>query len=224
MSLPLPSDSELVNAAAATYEPGATPFLQNPGFPDRLFRAERADGLVTFAVEGTYDLAGWIGDFLALGTKDQPTKNHPTLGFVHLDFYEAALRLLAPIEAEARQRPVAICGHSRGAALAAMLAGLLIDDGLPPVKIGLFAPPRAGGALFVKIVTSIPCSAYRFGNDPVPEVPFTLPDFPYAQVPLIQVGQVFPDAIQCHHIANYVAGVHAREANVPQLAVSTAES
>lgn len=220
--IPLPSDAELVDLCAATVVPDAVPFLQNPGFTDRLFRTMRADGLVMFTIEGTYSLPGWIGDFLAIGTRDQETMNHPTLGFVHADFYQAALRFLSAVEADARKGPVTVCGHSRGAALAAMLAGLLIDDGLAPAKIGLFAPPRAGGALFVKIVTSVPFCAYRFGNDPVPEVPFTLlPNFPYAQVPLTQIGAPLPIAIHCHHIANYVVGVHD---GTHSLAASMAES
>jgi Lipase (class 3) len=207
--IPLPTDAELVQCAAATYVPGAVPFLENPGFADRLFMTRRADGLTIFSVEGTYNAPLWIGDFLALDTEDQETKNHPTLGMVHADFYQAALRLLAPIETATRQGPVAVCGHSRGAALAAMICGLLLDDGYPVVKMGLFAPPRAGGALFVKIVTSVPFCAYRFGDDPVTEVPFTLPDFPYAQVPLTAIGRPMIPAIECHHIANYVAGVQA---------------
>lgn len=204
------SDVELVNAADVTYLPGAVPFLQNPGFPDRLFKTVRPDGLVIFAIEGTYDFGGWVADFLALGVRDQETMNHPTLGFIHLDFYEAALRLYAPIASAASQGPIAVTGHSRGAALAAALSGLLIDNGLPPVKTGLFAPPRVGADPFVKIVTSAPFCAYKFGDDPVPEVPFTLmPDFPYAQVPLTKIGAALPNAIDCHHISNYVAGVTA---------------
>ena len=209
-----PTDSELVDLAAATYLPGAAPFLQNSGFADRLFRTIRADGLTIFAVEGTYNVPGWIADFMALGVRDHQTKNHPTLGFVHLDFYTAALRLLPPVEAAVRAGPVAITGHSRGAALAAMLCGLLIDDGLAPIKMGLFAPPRAGGPLFVRVVTSIPFCAYKFGDDPVPEVPPTLlPDFPYAQVPLTKVGDPSPNAIDCHHIGHYVAAVHSLTAS-----------
>jgi hypothetical protein len=94
--------------------------------------------------------------------------------------------------------------------LAAMLAALLTDNGLAPLKIGLFAPPRAGGAAFVKVVTSIPFCAYRYGNDPVTDVPLALPDFPYVQVPLVAVGTPCSIAAECHHIQNYVAAVHSR--------------
>lgn len=204
----LPSDAELVRAAAATYAPGGVPFVENPGFPDRVFRTVLPTGLALFSIEGTFNLPGWIGDFLALGADDHQGVNHPTLGFVHADFYVAALRLLPAIADAARKGPFAVGGHSRGAALAAIIGGLLIDDGLAPVKIGLFAPPRAGGAAFVEIVTSVPFCAYRFGNDPVTEVPFTAPPrFPYAQVPLIPIGRPMFPSEACHHIENYAAGV-----------------
>lgn len=206
----LPSDIELVDAAAATYAKDISPFFTVANSPDRLFKTIRADGLVIFAIEGTYDLAGWVSDFLALGVRDQETKNHPTLGFLHLGFYEAALDLLAPIQAVAQQKIAwAITGHSRGAGLAAMIGALMIDDGFPPQKIGMFAPPRVGADRLVEVVTSVPHCAYKYGDDPVPEVPFTLPDFPYAQVPLTKVGAPLPDALDCHHISNYVVAVHS---------------
>ena len=205
--IPLPTDVELVQLCAQTYIPGAVPFLQNPGFADRLFMTRRPDGLTIFAIEGTYDAPLWIGDLLAIPTEDQATQNHPTLGFVHADFYQAALRIMAPVATAGRQGPIAVTGHSRGAAVAAMLCGLLIDDGLAPVKMGLFAPPRAGASLFVKVVTSIPFCAYRYGDDPVTEVPFTLADFPYAQVPLTAIGSPMIPPVLCHRITNYVAAV-----------------
>src|SRR5208282_1394192 len=145
-----PNDIELVEDAAASYG-GGSPFFQPAGFTDRLFRSPSPSipGLTIFAVEGTYGVPGWIGNFLAFGTEDQGTANHPTLGFVHLDFYVAAQRLLEPVREAAKAGPIALAGHSRGAALAAMLAGLLIDEGLKPAKVGLFAPPRIGGAALI---------------------------------------------------------------------------
>ena len=104
--------------------------------------------------------------------------------------------------------PYALAGHSLGAAMALLLGGLLINRGRPPMKIGAFAPPRVGGDQFVKAVGKVPVSAYIYGNDLVPDVPFTiLPAFPYEQVRLIQVGQPRADRLSCHAIANYVAAV-----------------
>jgi len=206
----LPTDAEMVNIAAATYTTAAAPFLDHDGTPDRVFLTTRAEGLLEIAIEGTYNLPGWASDFLALGVRDHEVKNHPTLGFIHFGFYESAIRLLPRMELVAKGKPFSIQGHSRGASLAFMLSGLMIDDGMAPIKVGGFAPARAGGALFVKIATSAPFCAYKFGDDPVPEVPFTLwPDFPYAQVPLNKIGKPMPIAIDCHNIANYVGGVTA---------------
>jgi hypothetical protein len=153
-----------------------------------------------------------VGDFLALGVRDHPTTNHPTLGFLHLDFYESGLRISQQVLPFASAGPVAIAGHSRGAVLALMATAILVDGGAPIVKVGAFAPPRGGSDPFVKVVTSIPFCAYKFGDDPVPEVPFTiLPAFPYAQVPLTKVGKPLPNALDCHHIQNYVDAVQANE-------------
>jgi hypothetical protein len=205
----LPSDADLVAAAAATYASGATPIIANE--VDRVFLTQIGEFSV-FSIEGTYNLPGWLGDFLALGVREHPTKNHPTLGFLHLDFYESALRILPPMVAAAKAGPTVIGGHSRGAGLALLTGALLIDQGLRPAKLAAFAPPRVGGAQFVKVACSVPFSAYKFGDDPVPEVPFTLdPLFPYRQVPLTKIGAPLPGlhALDCHHIANYVAGVKA---------------
>jgi lipase (class 3) len=211
----VPTDIELVTASATTYG-GGSPFFQPAGFTDRLFRSlcPSTPGLTIFAVEGTASPAGWLGDFLALGADAQETANHPSLGFVHADFYVAAQRLLGPIAEAAKAGPIALAGHSRGAALVAMLAGLLIDAGQIPVKVGLFAPPRVGGQHLVDVISSVPVAAYRFGNDPVTDVPLTLPDFPYAQVPLIEIGVPCVIPTLCHHIENYLAGVVAYQATL----------
>jgi hypothetical protein len=206
----IPSDLELCQACAASYGPG-TPYFQPPGFTDRLFLTETAD-YATLIPEGTYNAPGWVGDFLALGVREHPTTSAAGLSFIHADFYEAALRLLPAVQAVAARKPIALGGHSRGAALAAMLAALLIQQNIIPVKLALYAPPRVGAADFIALVTSalgvVP--AYKFGDDPVPEVPFTLePDFPYEQFSLTKIGAALPIAIECHKITNYVAGVQA---------------
>jgi Lipase (class 3) len=202
------SDHELVLLAAATYEKDAKPFYQPDGFLDRLFRWERPDGTIVYMVEGTYNFPGWIGDVLAWGTEDHPTDNHPGLGFLHADFYRAALRLFPIVAADARTKPVIIGGHSRGGGIAPILSGLLIDQGLNLVKTALFAPPLAGGQTLVEVVSSRPFCAYRVGNDPIPEVPFPKPpDFPYVQFKLTEIGEPCLIPIECHHCPNYVANV-----------------
>jgi hypothetical protein len=206
----IPTDVELVDYAAATYAPGGTPFINDLGSSVCVYLSTRPDGLNIIAIEGTHNVYGWVLDFLATRMTDQEGVNHPTLGFVHSGFYLAARSMIDRLDAVAAKGPYAICGHSLGAALALLLGGMLIDDGVPPVKIGAFAPPRVGGSQFVKVVTSVPFCAYAFGDDPVPNIPFTIPpDFPYEQVPITDIGAPMPNRFDCHSIVNYVSGVTA---------------
>ena len=210
MTLVLPTDIELVNAAAATYAPDAKPFISDIDSAIQVFLTTRSDGLNIIAIEGTHDALGWALDFFALAVEDQEGVNHPTLGFLHAGFYAAALKVLPRLSLHA-VHPYAICGHSLGAALALMLGALLIDDGMAPVKIGAFAPPKCGGDQFVKVASSVPFCAYRFGLDPVPLVPMALPTFPYRQMQLVELdaSNKEPDIFAYHSIGNYVNGVAA---------------
>lgn len=215
MSLLLPTDAELVDCAAQTYG-SAEPFFEDIDRAIRIFLTKRADGLNILAIEGTHDTVGWLTDFIAIAINDQQGMDHATLGFIHAGFYEAAVTSLTRCALVAANGPYAICGHSLGAALALLIGALLSQDvfndrTLAPVKIGAFAPPRVGGDAFVKVVTKVPLCAYKFGNDPVPEVPINLPWLPYAQVPLRLVGKPMINPIHCHAIANYVTAVHAAE-------------
>lgn len=216
----LPTDVELVQHAAATYDPAAIPDFQDVDHAVKVFMTTRADGLNVIAIEGTHDAVGWGFDFLAASVSDQQGMDKQTLGFVHSGFYAAGLTALTRCALIAAGGPYAICGHSLGAALALLIGGILSQDSfeghsLAPVKIGAFAPPRVGGAQFVKVIETIPFCAYRYGQDPVPEVPFSIPGWPYEQVPLTQLpGPAVPlfdirARLADHHIQNYVAGVQA---------------
>ena len=205
--LALPTDRELVDQAAATYTSAAAPFYEDASQAIRIFLTTRADGLNVVSVEGTHDALGWLIDFLAVPADEHDGVDHPALGFIHAGFYVAAQAVIDRVD-EVAAKPYALAGHSLGAAMALLLGGLLINRGRPPMKIGAFAPPRVGGDQFVKAVGKVPVSAYIYGNDLVPDVPFTiLPAFPYEQVRLIQVGQPRADRLSCHAIANYVAAV-----------------
>ena len=207
--LTLPTDSELVEAAAATYVKGAAPFICDVDSAIRVFKTIRSDGLIIIAIEGTHDALGWLLDFLGTKSDDEQGMNHQSLGFLHSGFYACSIAPLARIALAVNNNPYAICGHSLGAIVALMVGAMLIQDALPPVKIGSFAPPRGGGAQFVKVATSVPFCAYRFGNDPVPEIPVAIPEFPWQQVPLTAIGKPMTWPFNCHAIGNYVTGVVA---------------
>lgn len=217
----LPTDSELVDAAAGTYDPAAVPFYEcdplsicHIGTSVRIFLTTRTDGLNIIAIEGTHNQPGWMLDFLALGMPSHAMRDRPALGWVHFGFYDATQHVMPKMALVAARGPFAICGHSLGAILALMIGAQLTADGTPPVKIGAFAPPLGGDDKFVSIATSVPFCAYRYRNDPVPKVPLRLPPiWPYRQVPIVQLGvSTHEVAFDDHNIANYVREVKAFEA------------
>lgn len=200
------SDHDLVLAAKATYDLKAVPVFEGIGNSIRIFQS-KVDGLNIISIEGTHNPIGWALDFFALTVKDHEAANHPNLGFLHAGFYAASLLAMSTIRALIGQEPYAICGHSLGAAEALLIGGLLIDDGLPPMRIGAFAPPRVGGEAFVSVVKPY-SSAYRYCSDPVPLAPFWTKQLPYMQVALNALGVAglwikFAD----HHVDNYVNAI-----------------
>ena len=228
MTPAIPTDAELIDAAAATYAAGAVPDFEDAGQSIRVFLTTRSDGLNVIAIEGTHDPLGWALDFCAADIKDQQGLNHASLGYIHAGFYGSAVAALTRCALIAQRGPYAICGHSLGAGLALLIGALLSDDALPPIKIGAFAPPRVGGPDFIKTATAGTFCAYRYSHDPVPEVPLTIPPiFPYQQVPLVQLPGPTIELldlaarIRCHHVGNYVSGVHAMSTTP---AVTEAES
>lgn len=204
----LPSDADLVDAAAATYQ-GAVPTISANGVS--VF-VTKNDGLNIVAIEGSHDVQNWLADFLAIEISGggHPGTDHPTLGWVHAGFLLDATLILPQVRAVAQEGAYALAGHSLGAALVLMLGALLTIEGLPPVKIGAFAPPRVGGDDFAAVIKSVPGIYPRYGADIVPEVPFTMKGFPYIQVPLLELNDPKKlDRFAAHNITNYVAAVHA---------------
>jgi hypothetical protein len=220
MPLITPTDIELVDCASATYVAGAQPYFEDAGSALRVFLTTRADGLNIIAIEGTHDALGWAIDFAGITAEDEQGLNHATLGFVHSGFYASAVSVLTRCALIAGRGAYAICGHSLGAALALLVGALLIDDDLPPVKIGAFAPPRVGGPNFVRTACSVPFCAYRYGHDPITEVPATLPGLPWTQVPLriLPASVPFLDPFHYHAIGNYTTAVHALPQALPPTA------
>ena len=204
-----------LDAAAATYT-RTDPEFEDADHAIRVFLSKSSGGANILAIEGTHDPLGWALDFIALDVEDQQGMNHATLGLIHAGFYGSALAALTRCALIAARGPYAICGHSLGAATALLIGALLMDDMLPPVKIGAFAPPRVGGDVFIKTATSVPGCYDRYGTDPVTDVPIWLPPrFAYKQVPLRQFNAPLIPAwdirarLAQHHIENYVSAVHA---------------
>lgn len=218
-----PTPAELVHAAAATYTLDAVPAFQSSEHAVRVFASPpRPDGVVIVACEGTKNLPGWMLDFFAfdsrdpvarmfctIETSDHPVVNHPQLGLVHAGFDAGAMAAMPTVWDLALKYQIALAGHSLGAALARRIGAELVLRGRPALVVAAFAPPRVGGTDFERIACQVPNPAWRWGNDPVPEVPFTLPSpYHYEQVALTQTGKIdLIDPFACHDINNYVTVV-----------------
>ncbi len=206
------SDHQLVLAAKAAYDPLRAPFFQAAGGALRVF-LDQIDGVKVFTVEGTHDEIGWAIDFVAIPEEDREAISHASLGWMHAGFFESSRLVVEAIRPALSGDPYILNGHSLGAAVALGAGGLMINAGRPPSKIAAFAPPRVGGDMFVATVQRVPISAYRYADDPIPCVPFTLRDFPYRQLPnLVQIGRAsfaraVIDPFTYHHVERYVADV-----------------
>ena len=192
------SDAALCAAAAVAYASAATVAVG-----DVHAVLSRVDGLTVVAFRGTVpsSWADWFRDIDAVPT---PVRDHPRLGLCHRGFAdgaEAILPLLLPLISG----PVALTGHSLGGALAIAAAALLADLGRPPSVLTTFGAPRVGiGGRLAELLAAVSGRLYRNGDDPVPEIPI----WPFRHHrALTGLGLPALDAIGCHFIAAYAAGL-----------------
>jgi alpha-beta hydrolase superfamily lysophospholipase len=189
-----------VTAAATTYS-GIAPTWTGTGFQQTIRAyASRADGLKVVAIEGSATWQNWFDDVLAGAV---PIANHPAVGRVHRGFRDAGDSLSAAIDDVGE--PYVIAAHSLGAALA-----LYMPVELPrrPLAIFAFAPPRVYADQIPDWILALVAAggAWRFGNDPVPDLPGWFP-----QVPLEPIGRAMPLPTDCHHIDNYLTALTPQE-------------
>lgn len=206
------SDREAAAATAATYK-NPTPDIVGVNNAVRVFITAASDGALIVAIEGTHDELGIVLDLLAIAVPDIERIDHPSLGMVDAGFLLAAQSVLASVAVKIDAKSYYLVGHSLGAAVALLLAGLFADAGKIPRGVFAFAPPRVGYAKFLTALSGFSVRAWRYHNDPVPLVPFTLPDFPYVQVPLIGLGPAPSHDLEWrdHHMENYVNALTSQE-------------
>lgn len=227
------TDRDLVLASAAAYG-SSPPTFSGLGGTARVFRTVVGD-VAIYAFEGTHDKLGWLLDALALPLPSQllgdapdhimaairfmaapeishASVEHPDIGFVHGGIYQVLMSVwpdcLAAIRSDiAAGLKIALTGHSLGGGEAIMATGLLVSLGIIPVRVAFFAPPRVGFKKLHDLVDRVENnSAWRYGRDPVPEVPWRVkPFWLYLQRDLISGGVAALPPWDDHHIANYVA-------------------
>lgn len=168
------------------------------------------------AMDGPARARTYLGDVLAFrGTDNDATvladieaeaTSVTGLGKVHDGFWKALAGILPGLLA--LPEPSVIVGHSEGAALASLYAGVLCVIGKPPAEVYGFEPPRmcADGTLRKLLDAK---GVMRFftsnGSDPVPLIPSWM-DIPGDWVLIGKPRGVIPD-IEDHRIANVIAAL-----------------
>lgn len=164
------------------------------------------DAPTVHVFRGTDDLASFVAD------ADSLTVYVEGLGHVHAGFYKALAAILPACLA--LPRPVAVAGHSLGAAMAILYAGVLALLGAP-AAVYAFEPPgiydrrddEQHTHALRRLLTAAgkPWFACRNGKDIITQIPpgLTLPG------PLTAVGHaVLPfDNLEDHAIARVIAAL-----------------
>jgi hypothetical protein len=138
------------------------------------------------------------------------------IGHVHDGFHIGMERVWAELRPQLRQ-PAIITGHSLGAGRAAILTGLMVKDGVPPISRVVFGEPKPGFADLAELIAAVPGRSYRNGDgvhhDLITDVPFSFPPVEYAHpTPIIPVCAPPPaddrwGAFCWHHIELYEAAL-----------------
>lgn len=137
----------------------------------------------------------WLRDFDALPLASD-------FGMCHAGFLHGALNLL-PLVLDRITPNYVLTGHSLGGAIVIILGAMLVRVGKPPSRLVTFEAPKAGGMQLRMPYANISVTQYRYGNDPVTDVPF-LPGVYEHLRDLTNIGQRMIDPIDCHHISRTV--------------------
>lgn len=160
-------------------------------------------GIIGFP--GTDNLACWLADL------DAEVVSVDGLGSLHAGFWGAMYEIKDQLLT--MPAPVVVLGHSEGAALALLYAGLLCLAGTPPGAVYGFEPPRvsADGALGRLLAAhGVAVMLYRNGEDVVPLVPRLLHDWQHP-AGLVEIGSPslpVPN-VEDHQIERVIAALAA---------------
>lgn len=201
------SDLALAQACADIYDKGIA--WDSLWFADDVYVGlRRAEEFDIIAFRGSETPEDWVRDF-----KGWPEK-HPELGYCHdgfLDGMDDVAKEIAPVTGG---RPLAVTGHSLGAARALILAGLLTTFRRPPSIVVTFGTPRPGFAKLSRILNGggFPIRCYKNRSDPVTDVPWLMGMYrrPVEQT-MLDVAPLAGDIgpLADHHIGLYLDGVRA---------------
>jgi hypothetical protein len=220
----IPSDALIVSLCAAIYDATA---LVDPswdhfdlGADDGVcYGLKKLDGCDVVVFRGSITLQDWLRDLFVLPL---PTliPELTRIGHVHAGFFLGMEKVWGELRPLITQ-PVIVSGHSLGAARAAILTGLMVKDGRPPIARVVFGEPKPGLSDLAALIEAIPARSYRNGDalhhDVITDVPMTLPPMQFVHpTPIVPVcaeptGGLFAQlgAFAYHHIQLYEAAVAA---------------
>jgi hypothetical protein len=173
------------------------------GAGEIVYGAKRIDGITNVVFRGSEVLLDFLRDLRAV---PDPFA-HRGLGPVHSGFFDGMERVWGELW-HYTQGPWRVAGHSLGAARSAILAGLMVLNGTPPVERVVWGEPLSGFQQLATLIGNIPTRSYRNGgehdHDPFTDLPEPIPPlFDYVRAsPLIDIS-VRPDfglSLDWHHI------------------------
>lgn len=153
-------------------------------------------GLTVVSIRGTDNPQGWLSDFKAAGVV---SKAHPQLGECEAGFLEGSLALWPLIEPVLGVDPIILQGHSRGAGMVPIIAGLMMLAGVVPHQVVCWEAPWAVGKQCRDLLLhwGIEGEQWWHGDDPVPTfpaVPWLVPNV----WPIRHFGSWMLDPFACH--------------------------
>ncbi|MDR3736087.1 MAG: alpha/beta fold hydrolase [Acidobacteriaceae bacterium] len=172
--------------------------------PSSYALASKTSAYTAIAWRGTESglYQNWISDLDAI------PEYHPTLGWCHRGFLQAAIATYPQAVQQAVIAPLVLTGHSLGAAVAVLTAALLRAAHIQIIRCSVFGCPNFTlNQNISALMHDVPGYRWRDGNDPVPQVP---PGF-HIDRPTTQIGTDYPDPISAHMIDAYAAALNTVE-------------
>lgn len=196
------SDSEYSPVNAWWFAECALLAYCHPGFARMAYKLAKFDNFRFFQGKGTECMVSWNRKAVIVSFRGTELKSSSALheiktdldtlpvdfelgGKVHKGFLagleeiwdgpEGLRQFLVGLTAEKRRRPMWICGHSLGGALATLCFARM------PEAAGLYiyGSPRVGDQDFVDLIDHRPFWRVEHGRDPVPMVPLDIPSLDF---------------------------------------------
>lgn len=172
------SDLRAAELCAASYLANATspkPFvIFDEGKDDGIcWGIVQEDDCDVIVLRGSYTNEDWLRDAMA-----RPYMSR-RMGPVHHGFYLGMDNAWTDMKKHLRMdAKYVITGHSLGAARAALLTGIMLDDAWPIEARIVFGEPKPGFSTLAEFIRGIPARSYRNGisdaHDLVTDLPFTI--------------------------------------------------